>query len=223
MSVALAGYGLKPADVEAVIITHLHSDHVSALPAWYRLSGLRFVSTNYTLNSIVEHIGAKQDVGRRFFSFSPGETYSCGDVLVKPFSVSHDAPETVGLVFETANSRFTYLADVGEAEGEFIAHCSGADLLFLEANHEPEMVNASSYPPFVKNRILSPRGHLSNEQSLSLLTSLTEPPRKVIFGHLSRNNNAPERLRERIDEFGIAEIVSEIAIANQFEPSELDF
>ncbi len=219
----LAEHGLKPQDIEAVLLTHLHSDHVSALPAWYRLSNLRFVATNYTLKSIVEHLGVKHEIGRRFFGFNPGEAYACGDVLVKPFVVSHDAPETVGLIFESSEARFAYLTDVGEAESDFSAHCSGADLLFLEANHEPEMVEASSYPTFLKRRILGQRGHLSNEQSLSFLTDLHELPKKVIFGHLSRNNNTPERLQERIDEFGIAGDISEIAIANQFDVSEIDF
>ena len=223
MSAVLAEQGLKPQDIEAVLLTHLHSDHVSALPAWYRLSDLRFVATNYTLKSIVEHLGVKQEIGRRFFGFNPGEAYTSGDVLVKPFVVSHDAPETVGLVFESCDARFVYLTDVGEAESDFSAHCSGADLLFLEANHEPEMVLSSSYPTFLKRRILGPRGHLSNEQSLSFLTGLHELPKKVVFGHLSRNNNAPEKLEERIGEYGIAGDVSEIVIANQFDASKIDF
>lgn len=223
MSAALREQGLETGDIEAVIVTHLHSDHVSGLPAWYRLSSLRFASTKYTLQKMVEHLGAKHEVGQRFFGFSPGESYSCGDVIIRPFVVSHDAPETVGLVFEGEGARFTYLTDVGEKNDELIAHCSGADLLFLEANHEPEMVKASPYPSSLKQRILSPRGHLSNQQSLSLLTSLPDPPRKVIFGHLSRNNNTPDRLRGRIDEYGVNDLVEEIVIADQFELSKLDF
>ncbi len=223
MSAVLAEHGLKPQDVEAVLLTHLHSDHVSALPAWYRLSDLRFVATNYTLTNIVEHLRVKHEMGKRFFRFNPGEAYTCGDVLIRPFVVSHDKPETVGLIFESSDARFVYLTDVGEAESDFSAHCSGADVLFLEANHEPEMVIASSYPAFLKRRILGPQGHLSNEQSLSFLTSMRELPKKVIFGHLSRNNNTPEMLQERIGEYGIADDISEIVIANQFDASEIDF
>ena len=162
-------------------------------------------------------------LGARLFSFVPGEDYALDGVTFTPFAVEHDAPETVGLIFDDGTERFTYMTDLGAAYEECAEFCSGADLLFLEANHEPELVEASHYPRPLKRRILSSKGHLSNGQALSLLSSLNRPPRKVILGHLSEVNNSPERVRERIDERGILQVISEIHIASQRKATRVSF
>ncbi len=210
----LALEGLGTEDIEAVLITHTHTDHVSGLPVWFRQTGLRFIVPEMALRRIAVCMGGAA-LGSRLFSFVPGEDYALDGITFHPFPVEHDAPETVGFSFDDGTARFTYMTDLGAVDEWHMGFCSGADLVFLEANHEPELVEVSYYPQALKRRILGPRGHLSNEQALSLLGSLKRPPRKVLLGHLSEVNNSPGRVRERVEASGVPGMVSEVHIASQ--------
>ncbi len=216
----LAAQGLGTDDIEAVLITHTHADHVSGLPVWFRKTALRFIVPEMALSKMVAQLGGNA-LGSRLFSFVPGEDYALDGITFTPFAVEHYAPETVGFSVDDGMARFTYMTDLGVVCEEHTAFCAGADLLFLEANHEPELVETSHYPAALKRRILGPKGHLSTQQALGLLASLARPPRNVLLGHLSEVNNSPERVRERVEESGILGVVSRVHIASQRKPTEV--
>lgn len=206
--------GVRIDDVDAVFVTHLHSDHFSAFPTWYRLTNLRFVLPERVLGAVARGTRRAQ-LGHRLFAYQSGEDYAFNGVMVSPMSVSHDAPETVSICFDSGQVKVVYITDLGTTTEDHVALCDGADIVLLEANHEPEMVIKSSYTAFLKKRILSSIGHLSNQQAISFLQSLRYTPRKVMFGHLSENNNTPDILLERLEESGVVGACEQVLIASQ--------
>ena len=219
LTAELSGAGVEVGDIDAVFVTHLHSDHFSAFPIWYRLTNLRFVLPELVLNAVARG-GRRAALGHRLFAFRPGENYAFNGVYVSPQPVSHDAPETVSICFESAGTKIVCITDLGTTTDQHAAVCDGADLILLEANHEPDMVRASDYPAFLQRRILGDTGHLSNMQALAFVQSLRHPPRQVMFGHLSENNNTPEALLQRLSETGLSGSFEQVHIASQRRPTE---
>jgi len=217
----LESAGVPLASIGAVVLTHLHSDHAAGLPVWYRGSGMRFLAPEPVVRHSARIAGATAQDGR----FSPlrvGESVRIGDINLDVFPVSHDAPETVGLRFAGNGKRLVYMTDLGTVSDELPSLLEEQDLVFIEANHEPDLVASSSYPERTKRRILSPRGHLSNQQALSLLSELVHPPSCVVFGHLSENNNSPAIVAQRADEFGLSARVERVATASQCAPTSIE-
>ena len=206
--------GVSLDEIQGVIVTHLHTDHIAGLPVWHRNSRLRFFVPELVARCAVQMAGASRG-DSRFAFYRPGWRCRVGDVELSSFSVSHDAPETVGLQLAGEDLRLAYLTDLGTVADEHQELLERQDVIFLEANHEPELVARSFYPAATKRRILGAKGHLSNRQALALLGSLTHPPRAVVFGHLSENNNSPELLRSRVDECRLGDCVEHVAVASQ--------
>jgi len=219
LSTELSQAGVGIGEVDAVLVTHLHSDHFSAFPSWYRQTNLRFVLPEQVLGAVARG-SLRPALGHRLFAFRPGESYAFNGVYISPLPVSHDAPETVSICFESGGVKIVCITDLGATGDDHLSLCDGADLVLLEANHEPEVVQASGYPAFLKRRILSDIGHLSNMQALAFLQRLRRAPRQVMFGHLSENNNSPEALLERLGETGMADAFERISIARQRQRSE---
>jgi len=149
-----------------------------------------------------------------FEAFCP---IAINDLRVEAFPLTHDAPETVGVVVETNRRSLTYLTDLGSFDDELVPYLEKKDLLFLEANHEPALVEVSPYPEHVKRRILSPYGHLSNSQALFILSRLKSSPQNLILGHLSRTNNSPDILLERLKSHKMLARFNTVQVASQDE------
>ena len=124
--------------------------------------------------------------------FQAGEAFSLGDLLVRSFLTMHDTPESVGYRFEDKRTSFVLATDIGRVTPEVLDAALGADLAVIEANHDIMMLRNGAYPYYLKRRILSDRGHLSNEDSGQLAVKLARSgTRKIILAHLSRENNTP--------------------------------
>ena len=179
--------GLDAADVQAVLVTHEHTDHIGGAFACARRFGWTVVLTHGTLAA--SH-GAGEDVSLRIID-SHG-SFSIGDIYVHPFPVPHDAREPVQFVLADGASRLGVLTDAGHVTPHMVEMLDACDALVLECNHDLEMLRQGSYPQALKRRVGGRWGHLDNDAAALLLSSIGRSRlRHVVAAHLSAENNSP--------------------------------
>jgi phosphoribosyl 1,2-cyclic phosphodiesterase len=181
------GVGLN--EIDAIIITHEHHDHISGLKTLAFKHGIPIFANHETAKGIVE---AMHDCPK-FKIFSTGETFQFLDLEIHPFSIQHDTLDPVAFTFKTDNYKIGFCADIGYVSNSVRRHLENCDYLYIEANHEPSMVHASSRPMVYKQRVLSRTGHLSNQECGDLIKEIAHPGLKHIhLAHLSSECNSPE-------------------------------
>lgn len=183
----LKAIGLQASELDGVFITHEHTDHVKGLATFTRKYTVPVYSSERTWQAI---LNKNSQLERRSCRIIKGEI-DCGGVKVRSFATSHDAADPHGYSFACAGSQCTYITDTGFVTDTVRQEAAGADTLILEANHDIEMLKNGSYPLLLKQRILSTRGHLSNESAGWLLAGLPQLPENIILAHLSEENNLP--------------------------------
>ena len=185
----LAELGLGPESLAGLLVTHDHSDHISGLPMLEK----HFPIPVYAPPAVARLLrGSIPGIDERLHEVTPGEDVALGALCVRAFHTPHDALESVGYRLE-GESVFALATDIGHVTEEVEAALSGADAVVIEANHDPDMLKSGPYPYYLKKRILSPNGHLSNGECAGLCARLAgSGTRYMILGHLSRENNTPE-------------------------------
>lgn len=185
--------GLSPGKLSGVVITHEHKDHISGLPMLCKHCGVPL----FAPRTVANHIRwSAAGVDGYIREISPGTPFTVGELTVTAFPTSHDTDQSVGYRIE-GSVTFALCTDTGCVTGEMLAALSGCEAALIEANHDVDMLRAGPYPYYLKRRILSERGHLSNEDSAVLCRALAEKGlRTLVLGHLSRENNLPS-LAER--------------------------
>jgi len=177
-----AGLGID--DLDAIVLTHEHSDHVGGVHALLREATLPVYCSAGTARAASLEAVFTEVVG--------GEFVAIGALRLMPYPVAHDADEPLQYVFGDGERRLGVLTDVGFPDDDVFDALAGVDALLLECNHDVDMLRASAYPPFLKARILGDLGHLSNLQAAELLRRLDRRRlRLVAAAHLSRRNNRP--------------------------------
>ncbi|MBS0648218.1 MAG: MBL fold metallo-hydrolase [Verrucomicrobia bacterium] len=181
--------GVDLRDIDAILITHEHTDHIKGLSSLALRYRIPVFANSDTAKAIVEILGEAP----RFKIFSTGETFEFGDIEVHPFSIQHDTLDPVAFTIRTGQIKTGFCTDLGFATTLVKNHLQNCDYLYIEANHQPSMVHACSRPPIYKQRVLSRQGHLSNEQCAELLEAVVHPDLKHIhLAHLSQECNCPE-------------------------------
>ena len=181
--------GIKANELDAVVISHEHTDHVRGLGTLSRRLGLPVFLTQGTLENLPLEVGQLPDVRL----FQPGSAFTVGDLRIKPFAISHDAEDPAGFVLEDDAHRLGVCTDLGVATQLVRTRLQGCHGLILEANHDPELLFNGPYPMPLKQRIRSRHGHLSNAESFDLLQSIHHSALQIVlFAHLSEVNNQPE-------------------------------
>lgn len=199
MEQGLNEIGLKGSDLSGILITHEHSDHVKGLGVLARKHGLPIYSTRETL----EEISCIKSLGEYpkelFRPICHDVDFWIGDLEIKPFKIDHDAANPVAYRVQNDRKSVAVATDMGNYSQYTVDHLQGLDALLLEANHDVKMLEAGPYPYYLKRRILSDYGHLSNENAGRLLISLLHDNLKhILLGHLSKENNYEELAYETV-------------------------
>ena len=215
---ALAEVGIDPGELSAIVVTHEHIDHVRGVGILSRKYDLPVYANEGTWRAMSPMIGGVAMKNIR--TFVTGQNFYIGDIDALPFPLSHDAAEPVGYSFSFKGSRLVYMTDTGRVTEALREKASGADLVFLEANHDVDMLRTGPYPYQLKKRILSDKGHLSNDSAAELVKKLYPTGvRRVILAHLSKENNT-ERIaygavRDELIKNGIPEKDCFLAVAHR--------
>ncbi|MCR5575515.1 MAG: MBL fold metallo-hydrolase [Oscillospiraceae bacterium] len=186
---ALAHAGLTVYDIAGVLITHEHADHISGLGMLLKRRPLPL----YAPHTVAARLCGKLPAAEECMRVIPvGERFAVGGVQVRAFHTPHDTDESVGYRVEGTGC-FALATDMGHVTDEVADGLRGADTVLIESNHDLSMLVDGGYPIYLKRRILSARGHLSNADCANLAAQLVRAGTKtVILGHLSRENNRPE-------------------------------
>jgi phosphoribosyl 1,2-cyclic phosphodiesterase len=190
----LKSRGLNPKDLDAIVVSHEHSDHIQAVGVLSRQLKLPVY-----LSGKIERKTSLGNAVHEIRTFKCGATFQINNLVVHPFAVSHDAADPVGFTVGQNGKRIGLATDLGIVTSlikENLKHCH---MLIIEANHDPDMLLNGPYPWPLKQRIQSRFGHLSNQQSKSLLMELQHKRLEhVIFAHLSETNNTPQKVLNKI-------------------------
>ena len=184
----LLAFGIRPEKIDAVFITHEHSDHISGLEAF---------SKKYDKQVFVHKKGfwtlAKKSYYANHKITHFDNTFQFKDLTVSTFECSHDSAYCCGYKFDDGKTAIATLTDLGVADSSIIDFVKGCSLVLLESNHDEDMLQKGDYPPILKRRVGGIKGHLSNEQASRLAVQMQQVGvKRLLLGHLSQNNNAPE-------------------------------
>ena len=187
---ALAARDIDPASIRGIFVTHEHSDHIGGVRVLANQYGCPVYASKGTLAGMDK---ANALPSGQLFALGAGESVAVGDLQITAFATPHDTPESTGYAVETADgTRLAVATDMGELLPAVFDILCGCDVVLLESNHDVKMLRAGPYPPFLQDRILSNRGHLSNAACATALPALVNAGvSQILLGHLSEKNNTP--------------------------------
>ena len=192
-------YDYTTSDMDGVLITHEHSDHIQGLGVVARKYGLPIYATKGTADAILQSSSVGKIDPSLFHVIEAGKTFFIGNLEIYPMSISHDAADPVAYLVSDGRHRVGVVTDLGYYDADIVSHMEGLDALLLEANHDIHMLQVGAYPYPLKQRILGERGHLSNETSGQLLGQiLHDGMQHILLGHLSKENNYDELAYETV-------------------------
>ena len=182
----LARLGLGGGDLDAILVSHEHADHIAGVAALAHKYSIPIYASHGTIKNARNEISAH--------AFDGDVPFEVLGISINPVRVPHDAREPTQFIFSNGKETVGVLSDLGCVTQHVVdqyRHCSH---LLMEANHDPRMLMEGRYPPSLKRRVGADYGHLSNEQALSLLDAIKHPDLEVVIGHVSEQNNRTDIL-----------------------------
>ncbi len=195
----LSKLDLGLSDIDAIFVTHEHSDHIAGLKTILKKYDIPVFATKGTITGIRESDKKQEMTSAEFNEIRADEKLTVKDLTINPMTIMHDALEPVGYRISCGKSRLGIATDLGCYDDYTVDCLRGMDAVLIEANHDVRMLQAGPYPYYLKKRILGERGHLSNEKSGELLCKILHDNLKgILLGHLSKENNLPELAYETV-------------------------
>ena len=190
---------IKGDELQGILITHEHVDHIQGLGVFSR----KYAVPVYATHGTIEGIKANKNIGRLpeglLHEVQVDQTFRLGDMDIRPFAISHDANEPSGYRIENGKKSVAVATDLGVYDDYTVEHLSDLNAVVLEANHDIHMLEVGPYPYPLKRRVMGDKGHLSNELSGKLLCDiLHDDLQYVVLGHLSKENNYEELAYETV-------------------------
>lgn len=219
---ALNSINININEIDAVLVTHEHSDHTKGLATISKKFNIPVYANKETWQAMP--VIAEKTQNQNLFNV--GENLHIGDLKIVPFSIPHDAANPCGFNIFYNNQKISIATDIGHMDNKTIKNLEGSSFILLESNYDPNILSYSKYPYMLKQRIAGPNGHLSNEAAGKTISYLLNTGLKnVMLGHLSKENNFPElAYKTVIDELcdsNFDENSIKIGVANRSKPSEI--
>lgn len=198
-------------DIDAIIVSHEHSDHIQGVGVLARRYNLPVYISPETYNTASAQLGSIKEIK----NFSCGTEFNINDLNIRPFSISHDASDPAGFTIGCNGQKIGIATDLGIATAMVRQHLKDCCCLIIEANHDIRMLEEGPYPWSVKQRVKGRTGHLSNESSRELLMDIiTDRMSHVILAHLSQTNNTPEKAFQVVTEH-LPDTCLKVSVATQ--------
>ena len=186
--------GMEASDVDGILLTHEHTDHVKSIRMIGRkASNAEIYSTAGTLDCVRDKLPEE-----RATAIGRNQKFTVGDIEIQAFPISHDAADPVAYSFQCGKKKMAIMTDTGIVSEEMFQQIQPADTVVLEANHEVNILRVGPYPYPLKQRILGDHGHLSNETAGNTVSRLLEKHHgedmpRIVLAHLSHQNTTPEQ------------------------------
>ena len=217
---ALASINSSIEDIDAILITHEHSDHVQSLGLISKKYNIPIYINKETFEAL--STAQKEKIIKENVHFTENnKEFILNDLTIKPFDIPHDAADPCGFCISDGESKISIATDIGHMTNSILDNIKNSNFLLLEANYEPDVLKCSSYPFHLKERIASPIGHLSNVEAGKTINYLADfGVKNIMLGHLSNENNFPELAYKSVLE-QIEDKELNINVASRFKPSNL--
>jgi len=191
---------VSPEEIDAILVTHEHSDHIKGIDAFATKYGTKVYAHTKGINAVKEKLKKCDQIN--FVEFDDMD-FCIEDLKISNFELSHDSKYCTGYTFLENSKKVSILTDLGYTNTEVLSKITGSVLVYLESNHDVDMLkNNQTYPLQLKQRILGKRGHLSNLDAAKVIEVLAKTGTKqVMLSHLSRDNNRPELAYETITKY----------------------
>lgn len=221
---ALSLMSINPSQIDAIVVTHEHSDHIKGLGTFSKKYDIPVYANSKTWDAMSEQRSKISESNIKKFTIE--ENFEIGDLKIHPFKIPHDAINPCGFNIVYESRKISIATDIGHMTSNIIHKLEDSSFILLESNYDPEILKCSSYPYLLKKRIAGPYGHLPNNEAGKTISYLMNSGLKeVMLGHLSKENNFPELAYKTVVEKLIENNIDcnkiKINVANRYEPSNL--
>lgn len=185
--------GVNPEEIQGILITHEHSDHIKGVGIFSRKFNTPIYATKLTWERMLDEKMLGKIKEEHICVLEKEQYIHVDELKILPYAIHHDSVDPVGYIFEYQDKKITLATDIGVVDEQIESRLRGSNGILLEFNHDVNMLEAGSYPFYLKKRILSDVGHLNNEAAAETLARIYHPDMQwAILGHLSKDNNVPD-------------------------------